>query len=67
MELIFDILFDLIVEGSIGAVGDKKVPLALRIAASVSMTDLLRRKTVESLTTPKRSLRAGRWGTYAMN
>ena len=35
MELIFDILFDIIVEGSIGAVGDKKVPLPLRILAAV--------------------------------
>lgn len=35
MELIFDILFELIVEGTIGAVGDKKVPLALRILAAV--------------------------------
>ena len=35
MELIFDILFDLIVEGSIGAVGDKKVPMPLRIIAAV--------------------------------
>ena len=35
MELIFDILFDIIVEGSIGAVGDKKVPLLLRILAAI--------------------------------
>ena len=35
MELIFDILFELIVDGSIGAVGDKKVPLPLRIIAAV--------------------------------
>jgi len=35
MEIIFDILFELIVEGSIGAVGDKKVPLPLRILAAV--------------------------------
>lgn len=38
MEIILDILFDLIVEGSIGAVGDKKVPLALRILAVVFLT-----------------------------
>ena len=38
MEIILDILFDLIVEGSIGAVGDKKVPLALRILAAVFLT-----------------------------
>lgn len=38
MEIILDILFDLIVEGSIGAVGDKKVPLALRILATVFLT-----------------------------
>lgn len=38
MEIIFDILFELIVEGSIGAVGDKKVPLALRILAAVFLT-----------------------------
>lgn len=37
MELIFDILFDLIVEGSIGAVGDKKVPMPLRIIAAVCL------------------------------
>ena len=35
MELILDILFDLIVEGTIGAVGDKKVPMPLRIIAAV--------------------------------
>ena len=35
MEIIFDILFELIVEGSMGAVGDKKVPLPLRILAAV--------------------------------
>ena len=35
MEIIFDIIFELIVEGSIGAVGDKKVPLPLRILAAV--------------------------------
>ena len=38
MEIILDILFDLIIEGSIGAVGDKKVPLALRILAAVFLT-----------------------------
>ena len=38
MEIILDILFDLIVEGSIGAVGDKKVPLAVRILAAVFLT-----------------------------
>ena len=38
MEIILDILFDLIVEGSMGAVGDKKVPLALRILAAVFLT-----------------------------
>ena len=35
MEIILDILFELIIEGSIGAVGDKKVPLLLRILAAV--------------------------------
>ena len=35
MEIILDILFELIIEGSIGAVGDKKVPLPLRILAAV--------------------------------
>ena len=35
MEIILDILFELIVEGSLGAVGDKKVPLPLRILAAV--------------------------------
>ncbi|SEG28062.1 hypothetical protein SAMN04487934_11361 [Eubacterium ruminantium] len=38
MDIIFEILFDLIMEGSIGAVGDKKVPLALRIIAAVIVT-----------------------------
>ena len=35
MEIIFDILFELILEGSVGAVGDKKVPLPLRILAAL--------------------------------
>ena len=35
MELILDILFEIIVDGTIGAVGDKKVPLPLRIIAAV--------------------------------
>ena len=35
MEIILDIIFELIVDGSIGAVGDKKVPLPLRIIAAV--------------------------------
>ena len=35
MEIIFEILFELIVEGSIGAVGDKKVPIPIRILAAV--------------------------------
>ena len=34
MELILEILFDLIVEGSLEAVGEKKVPLVLRILAA---------------------------------
>ena len=34
MEIILDILFDLIIEGSMGAVGDKRVPMPLRIAAA---------------------------------
>ena len=40
MELIFEILFDFIVEGSVGAVGDKKVPLPLRIVAAVFLVAL---------------------------
>jgi len=35
MEFIFEILFELIIEGSIGAVGDKKVPPVLRVLAAV--------------------------------
>ena len=35
MELILEILFELIFEGSISAVGDKKVPLVLRILAGI--------------------------------
>ena len=35
MELILEILFDLIVEGSVEAVGEKKVPLVLRILAAI--------------------------------
>ena len=40
MELIFEILFDFIVEGTVGAVGDKKVPLPLRIVAAVFLVAL---------------------------
>lgn len=35
MEIILEILFELIVEGSIGAVGDKKIPVPIRISAAV--------------------------------
>ena len=35
MDFILEIIFDLIVEGSIGAVGDKKVPILFRILAAV--------------------------------
>ena len=35
MEFILDILFDLIIQGSIEAAGDKKVPMALRVLAAV--------------------------------
>ncbi|MBP5606776.1 MAG: hypothetical protein J6X66_00715 [Lachnospiraceae bacterium] len=35
MEIILEILFELIVEGSFGAVGDKKVPVPIRILAAV--------------------------------
>lgn len=34
MELILEILFELIVEGSVGAVGDKKVPMVVRVLAA---------------------------------
>ena len=35
MELILEILFELIVEGSVEALGEKKVPLVLRILAAL--------------------------------
>ena len=35
MEIILEILFELILEGSIGAVGDKKIPVPIRILAAV--------------------------------
>jgi len=35
MELILDVLFDLIFEGSVSAVGDKKVSLVIRILAGL--------------------------------
>lgn len=35
MEIILELLFEFIVEGSIGAVGDKKVPLILRVLAAI--------------------------------
>ena len=35
MEIILETLFELIVEGSIGAVGDKKIPVPIRILAAV--------------------------------
>ncbi len=35
MEIILEILFDLIVDGSLEAVGEKKVPLFLRILAAI--------------------------------
>ena len=35
MDIFFEILFEIIVEGSLGAVTEKKVPLLLRIAAGV--------------------------------
>ena len=34
MEMIFEILLDLIIDGSLQAVQDKKIPLFLRIAAA---------------------------------
>ena len=38
MEIVLEILFEFIVEGSVGAVGNKKVPLPLRILAAVILT-----------------------------
>ena len=35
MDIIFETLFELILEGSIGAMGNKKVPLPIRIIAAV--------------------------------
>ncbi len=35
MDIIFGILFELIVEGSVGAVGDKKVPMPVRVLAAL--------------------------------
>ena len=35
MEIIFEVLFEFILEGSMGAVGDKKVPMPLRILAAL--------------------------------
>lgn len=35
MEIIFEFLFELIIEGSIETLGGKKVPLVIRIIASV--------------------------------
>lgn len=35
MDVILNLLFDLIVEGSIAAAGDKKVPMPLRILAAL--------------------------------
>ena len=34
MDFIFDIIFELILEGSFGAVEDRKVPMALRVLAA---------------------------------
>ena len=33
MDFILELIFDLIVDGSIGAVGDKKVPMIVRVLA----------------------------------
>ena len=38
MDIIFGILFELIVEGSMGAVGDKKVPMPVRVLAALFLT-----------------------------
>ncbi len=35
METILEVIFELIIEGSVGALGDKKVPVPLRILAAV--------------------------------
>lgn len=35
MELIFEILFELIIEGSLNAAADKKIPVILRIIAAI--------------------------------
>lgn len=35
MEIIFEILFEIIVDGSLNTVSDKKIPLPLRILAAI--------------------------------
>ena len=35
MEVIFDIIFDLIIEGSIDAASNKKAPMALRVISAI--------------------------------
>ena len=35
MELIFELIFEIIVDGSMNAVSDKKIPLILRILAAI--------------------------------
>ena len=35
MDIVFEILFELIVEGSLGTVGDRKVPVWLRVLTGV--------------------------------
>lgn len=35
MEIIFEIIFEIIVDGSLNAVSDKKIPLILRILSAI--------------------------------
>lgn len=41
MEIILEVLFELIVEGSVEALGDKKVPVPIRILAAAFLVLLL--------------------------
>ncbi len=35
MDIVFDIIFELIVDGSVEAVGNKQVPMAVRVIAAI--------------------------------
>ena len=40
MDIIFEIIFDLIIDGSHDAVSDKKAPIGLRVAAAIVLLAL---------------------------